>query len=117
MRDVTRCDLETTILGHKSAYPFFVAPAAMGRLAHPDGEKCLARVAKLHGFPYIVSFELLPSVFICSYIGPSADRGLVCSGLVEFVGLFRGARFVGPRSDSLLSGELSQTLVVASLDH
>ena len=56
MRDVTSCDLTTSILGHKSAYPFFIAPAAMGRLAHPDGELCLARVARMHGFPYIVSF-------------------------------------------------------------
>ncbi|GAA5959291.1 hypothetical protein JCM21900_003917 [Sporobolomyces salmonicolor] len=55
MRDVTQVDLSTTILGHKSMLPFFIAPAAMGRLAHPEGEKCLARVAALHGIPYAIS--------------------------------------------------------------
>ncbi|GAA6012024.1 hypothetical protein JCM11491_000141 [Sporobolomyces phaffii] len=55
MRDVTTVDLTTKLLGHKSSLPFFIAPAAMGRLAHPDGEKCLARTAKAHGFPYVLS--------------------------------------------------------------
>lgn len=35
--------------------PVFIAPAAMGRLAHPDGELCLARVAHAEGIPYMVS--------------------------------------------------------------
>ncbi|GAA5865688.1 hypothetical protein JCM1840_003219 [Sporobolomyces johnsonii] len=55
MRDVTEVDLSTTILGHKSTLPFFIAPAALGRLAHPEGEKCLARVAASHGIPYAIS--------------------------------------------------------------
>ncbi|GAA5893659.1 FMN-dependent alpha-hydroxy acid dehydrogenase [Sporobolomyces salmoneus] len=55
MRDVSTVHLTTTILGHKSELPFFIAPAAMGRLAHPEGEKCLARGAKLYGIPYVVS--------------------------------------------------------------
>ncbi|GAA5978120.1 hypothetical protein JCM5350_007402 [Sporobolomyces pararoseus] len=55
MRDVSTVDLTTKILGHKSALPFFIAPAAMGRLAHSEGEKCLARGAQHHGIPYVVS--------------------------------------------------------------
>ncbi|GAA6060003.1 hypothetical protein JCM10212_001161 [Sporobolomyces blumeae] len=55
MRDVSTVDLSTSILGHRSELPFFVAPAAMGRLAHPEGERCLARGAKVHGIPYVVS--------------------------------------------------------------
>lgn len=43
------------MLGQPMSMPIFVAPAAMGRLAHPDGEKCLARVAGEQGIPYIVS--------------------------------------------------------------
>lgn len=35
--------------------PVFIAPAAMGKLAHPDGELCLARVAHAQGIPYMVS--------------------------------------------------------------
>ncbi|GAA5921744.1 hypothetical protein JCM3775_001798 [Rhodotorula graminis] len=55
MRDVTQVDLTTSLLGFESSLPVYVSPAAMGRLAHPDGEKCLARVAATHGIPYIVS--------------------------------------------------------------
>lgn len=42
------------MLGFKSSLPIFISPAAMGRLAHPDGEKALARAAGSSGFPYIV---------------------------------------------------------------
>ncbi|CRK40485.1 hypothetical protein BN1708_016807, partial [Verticillium longisporum] len=44
-RDCTQCDPSTTILGHKVGLPLFVAPAAMARLAHPDGEAGIARAA------------------------------------------------------------------------
>jgi hypothetical protein len=55
LRDVTQADLSTTMLGQPTSLPIFVAPAAMGRLAHPEGEKCLARIAGEQGIPYIVS--------------------------------------------------------------
>ncbi|GAA5925027.1 hypothetical protein JCM10213_000509 [Rhodosporidiobolus nylandii] len=55
LRDVTSVDLSTSILGCKSSLPIYVSPAAMGRLAHPDGEKCLARAAATHQIPYMVS--------------------------------------------------------------
>ncbi|KAG9248841.1 FMN-dependent dehydrogenase-domain-containing protein [Calycina marina] len=41
--DCTKCDLTTTLLGHKVGLPIFVSPAAMARLAHPDGEHGIAR--------------------------------------------------------------------------
>lgn len=45
--DCTACDTSTTILGQKVGLPLFVAPAAMARLAHPDGERGIAKaVAK-----------------------------------------------------------------------
>lgn len=34
--------------------PIYISPAAMGRLAHPEGERCLARTAASHGIPYVV---------------------------------------------------------------
>ncbi|KAG6008975.1 hypothetical protein E4U21_003527 [Claviceps maximensis] len=43
--DCTHCDTSTTLLGHKVGVPFFVAPAAMARLASPDGERGIARAA------------------------------------------------------------------------
>jgi L-lactate dehydrogenase (cytochrome) len=46
------------MLGYKASLPIFIAPAAMGRLAHTEGEKCLTRAAASHGIPYIVSPSL-----------------------------------------------------------
>ncbi|GAA5874582.1 hypothetical protein JCM16303_002911 [Sporobolomyces ruberrimus] len=74
MRDVSTVDLTTTLLGHKSALPFFIAPAAMGRLAHPDGEKCLARGAKIHGIPYVVSANA--SVSFEELVAQASDQTL-----------------------------------------
>lgn len=54
LRDVLAADVSTSMLGFKSSLPIFISPAAMGRLAHPDGEKALARAAGASGFPYIV---------------------------------------------------------------
>lgn len=54
-RDCTICDSSTTLLGHKVGLPFFVSPAAMARLAHPDGEQGIARAASKFGAMQIVS--------------------------------------------------------------
>ncbi|KAF2112231.1 FMN-dependent dehydrogenase-domain-containing protein [Lophiotrema nucula] len=43
LRDVKEVSMKRTILGCESEAPFFVSPAAMARLAHPDGECALAR--------------------------------------------------------------------------
>ncbi|KAI1436761.1 FMN-dependent dehydrogenase [Xylaria sp. CBS 124048] len=52
----TSCDLTTTLLGqHKVGMPIFVAPAAMARLAHPDGEQGIARACSRFGAMQIVS--------------------------------------------------------------
>lgn len=54
LRNVLPVDLSTSILGHRSRMPIYISPAAMGRLAHPEGEKCLVRTAAAHGIPYVV---------------------------------------------------------------
>jgi isopentenyl diphosphate isomerase/L-lactate dehydrogenase-like FMN-dependent dehydrogenase len=36
--DVSEQDLSTTVLGHRISMPVMIAPTAMHRLAHPDGE-------------------------------------------------------------------------------
>lgn len=41
--DVTKVDCSTTILGHKIAFPIGIAPTAMQRMAHPDGEIATAK--------------------------------------------------------------------------
>ncbi|KAM3543129.1 hypothetical protein ARSEF1564_003934 [Beauveria bassiana] len=53
--DVKANDQSTSFLGHPVATPVFVAPAAMARLAHPDGELGIARAAAHYGAMMIVS--------------------------------------------------------------
>ncbi|KAI8632244.1 mitochondrial cytochrome b2 [Xylariaceae sp. FL1651] len=55
--DCTTCDTTTALLGgrHKVGLPVFVAPAAMARLAHPDGEQGIARACARFGAMQIVS--------------------------------------------------------------
>ncbi|ELR06271.1 hypothetical protein VC83_05029 [Pseudogymnoascus destructans] len=53
--DCTNCDISTTILGHKVGLPLFVAPAAMARLAHPDGEYGIAQGISSFGALQIIS--------------------------------------------------------------
>ncbi|KAK8872961.1 cytochrome b2 [Apiospora arundinis] len=45
LRDVKHVNFKRSILGHSSSAPFFISPAAMARLVHPDGELALARGA------------------------------------------------------------------------
>lgn len=47
--------MDRRIIGHASSLPIFVAPAALGRLGHPEGELCLARGAAEYNIPYAVS--------------------------------------------------------------
>jgi L-lactate dehydrogenase (cytochrome) len=55
MRNVKDLDLSTTILGQHSSLPVFIAPAALAKLAHPDGECGLARGAGETGIIQMVS--------------------------------------------------------------
>ena len=43
--DVSKVNTETSILGCKIASPICIAPTAMQRMAHPDGELATARAA------------------------------------------------------------------------
>lgn len=52
--------------------PVFISPAAMGRLAHPEGEKCLVRAAAANGIPYIVRRESRSFLCgLCAEVVPS----------------------------------------------
>lgn len=53
--DCSRCDLSTTFLGHKLDIPIYVSPAAMARLAHPDGEWGIAQACKNYGTMQMIS--------------------------------------------------------------
>ncbi|CAI0548491.1 unnamed protein product [Linum tenue] len=43
--DVSNIDMTTTVLGFKISMPIMIAPTAMQKMAHPDGENATARAA------------------------------------------------------------------------
>ena len=53
--DCTECDTSITFLGHKVSLPIYVSPAAMARLAHPDGEAGIARACAAFGAVQMIS--------------------------------------------------------------
>lgn len=55
MRDVSRIDASTTILGRRWPLPLWVAPTALQRMAHPDGEVATARAAQQRGVVFGLS--------------------------------------------------------------
>ena len=55
LRNVGKVSLRTNIMGHASALPFFIAPAAQARLGYEDGELCLARGAARYNIAYCSS--------------------------------------------------------------
>ncbi|KAH8394715.1 hypothetical protein KR222_002420 [Zaprionus bogoriensis] len=55
LRDVSRLDVSCDILGEHLGWPLGIAPSAMQKLAHPDGEIGMARAAGKAGSIYILS--------------------------------------------------------------
>jgi isopentenyl diphosphate isomerase/L-lactate dehydrogenase-like FMN-dependent dehydrogenase len=53
--DCSKCDTSTTFLGHKLQLPIFISPAAMARLAHPDGEWGIAQACRTFGAMQTIS--------------------------------------------------------------
>jgi (S)-2-hydroxy-acid oxidase len=47
--DVSNINMQTTILGQKVAFPICIAPTAMQRMAHDDGESATSKAAARHG--------------------------------------------------------------------
>lgn len=56
LRNVKHVSTKRKILGCDSDAPFFVSPAAMARLAHPDGELAIARGCGTQGIIHTVCF-------------------------------------------------------------
>ncbi|KXS98738.1 hypothetical protein AC578_10483 [Pseudocercospora eumusae] len=55
LRDVREVKLRRSILGCKSSAPFFFSPAAMAKLAHPEGEMAVARACRNEEIVQIIS--------------------------------------------------------------
>ena len=52
--DVTEIDLTTTVVGQEFSMPVLLAPASFGRMAHPEGERAVARAAGRLSAGYIM---------------------------------------------------------------
>lgn len=78
MRDVDSVTTTRLILGQHSAEPFFIAPAALARLGHPDGESCLARGATQYNIPYAMSTaSSVPMEDLAAYFQADTGRGSI----------------------------------------
>ncbi|KAK3940763.1 FMN-dependent dehydrogenase-domain-containing protein [Diplogelasinospora grovesii] len=80
LTDVSRIDINTTILGHDVKSPIFVSPTSLGKLVHPEGEKEIARACKSLGIAQVVStsasfpiHEIAASINQASLSSPSAS--------------------------------------------
>lgn len=86
LRDVSRIDTSTTLLGRLLPAPLVLAPTGFTRMVHPEGELAVARAAARAGLPYVLSTlstRSIEEVAACSG-GPKwfqvyvwRDRGLV----------------------------------------
>ncbi|XP_050232305.1 peroxisomal (S)-2-hydroxyacid oxidase GLO4-like [Mercurialis annua] len=60
--DVSRIDMATSILGHTISAPIMIAPTAMHKLAHPQGEIATARAAAASNTIMVFSFSATSSL-------------------------------------------------------
>ncbi|XP_056158646.1 glycolate oxidase-like isoform X1 [Syzygium oleosum] len=68
--DVSHIDMTTTVLGFKISMPIMIAPTAMQKMAHPDGEYATARAASAAGTIMILSSWGTSSVDEVASTGP-----------------------------------------------
>ena len=57
MVDVKRIDTRARMLGSDISFPLFVSPAALAKLAHPDGEMAIAGGCERPGIAQVVSHQ------------------------------------------------------------
>ncbi|KAJ7594884.1 FMN-dependent dehydrogenase-domain-containing protein [Mycena floridula] len=62
LRNVSKVDWSTKILGHPSSMPVYISATALGKLGHPDGELNLTRAAAKHGI-----IQMIPTLASCSF--------------------------------------------------
>lgn len=74
LRDVSRVDPGTTILGRPVSMPFVFAPTGFTRMVQHEGEAAVARVAEREGVPYALSTMGTISPEDLAAAAPGADR-------------------------------------------
>lgn len=55
LRDVSKADMSTTVLGQKVAFPLGISPAGLQRMAHNDGEVGTSRACAKFSIPMAIS--------------------------------------------------------------
>lgn len=68
--DVSKIDMTTTVLGFKISMPIMIAPTAMQKMAHPEGEYAIARAASAAGTIMTLSSWATSSVEEVASTGP-----------------------------------------------
>ncbi len=74
LRDVSRVDVSTTLLGGPSAAPFAFAPTGFTRMMHHEGEPAVARVAARSGIVYALSTMGTTSIEALAAAAPGGRR-------------------------------------------
>lgn len=86
-------DTSCKILGRPSTLPFFCAPAALARMAYPDGECAIARVCARHGIPQCISASASYSVENIIESATKADPKIefpaTADGMVDMTSFFQ----------------------------
>ncbi|KAK4387186.1 Peroxisomal (S)-2-hydroxy-acid oxidase [Sesamum angolense] len=72
--DVSKIDMTATVLGFKISMPIMIAPSAMQKMAHPDGEYATARAASAAG-TIMHEFYLTLSSWATSSVEEVASTG------------------------------------------
>ncbi|KAF5586147.1 L-lactate dehydrogenase (cytochrome) [Fusarium subglutinans] len=102
LRNVSQVNYKTSILGFDSSAPFFISPAAMARLAHPDGELALSRAAANEGITQCISsnasFSLKPIVKAAPSTQPFFFQLYVNSNHDKTVELLKTVRSLGVKA-------------------
>ncbi|CAJ2677668.1 unnamed protein product [Trifolium pratense] len=70
LRDVSKIDLTTNVLGFNISMPIMIAPTAMQKMAHPEGENATARAASKAGTIMTLSSWANSSVEEVASTGP-----------------------------------------------
>ncbi|KAA8514909.1 hypothetical protein F0562_018088 [Nyssa sinensis] len=95
--DVSKIDMTTAVLGFKISMPIMIAPTAMQKMAHPEGEYATARAASAAGTIMTLSSWATSSVEEVASTGPGIRffQLYVCKDRNVVVQLMRRAERAG----------------------
>lgn len=74
LRDVSRLDTSTTILGRPASMPVILSPTGFTRIAHSQGELAVTRAAGRAGIPWSLSTMGTRSIEECAAANPAGEK-------------------------------------------